>query len=108
MHPVLLLGPLGIFYMIAVGYTARPLWHILLGAALISSFGIVRAALAHVGPIAIQALSGGEALSRGFDQLRHSVGTHGLSILVIGQAVGGVTAALVLYGLGYWARRLIG
>ena len=108
MHPVLLLGPLGILYMIAVGYTAMPLWHILLGAALISSFGISRAALAQVGPIGLQAWSAGAALARGFENLRHSIGAHGLSILVIGQMAGGLAAALVLYGLGYWARRLIG
>lgn len=108
MHPVMLLGPLGIVYMIAVGYTARPLWHVLLGAALIAFLGIGRAALAQVGPIGLQAMSAGAALSRGFDNLRHSIGTHGLSILVIGQTAGGLTAALLLYGLGFWARRLIG
>lgn len=108
MHPVILLAPLGIIYMIAVGYTGRPMWHAIIGAAVLCSFGLGRAALAQVGPIGLQAMSAVEALSRGFDALRHSIGARGLSILVIGQTAGGLTAALLLYGLGYWARRLIG
>ena len=108
MHPVLLLGPLGIVYMIAVGYTGMSLWHTLIGAVALCSFSVGRAAIAQVGPIGLQAVSAGEALSRGFENLRHSIGTHGLSILVIGQTAGGLIAALLLYGVGYWARRLIG
>lgn len=89
MHPVMLLAPLGIVYTIAVGYTRAPLMYALVGAAALCLFGIGRAVIAQVGPIGLQAMSAGAALSRGFDNLRERIGTRGISMLVIGQTAEG-------------------
>ena len=108
MHPVLLLGPIATVYPSLAGLLGWRPWHIATAALLIAGVNIGRALLGHVGPIALQAMSSVEALSRGAEQFLFRQGTRGAGFLLAGQLVLGFVLAALIYGAGFGVRRLLG
>lgn len=92
MHPVMWLGTIATVYMLVAGYKGMPLWHLVIGALLVATLNLARAALAHVGHLEGQVISHGSALSEGAERLWHRMGARGTSALIALQLTIGARA----------------